>query len=76
MHQQQQPQPQEQLPPINDAGRDERSREAYESAARKMEVDEDYDDDGEDEKRNGSSGGRNSPQRGMMNGQTKIEAPA
>jgi len=76
MHQQQQPQPQEQLPPINDTGRDERSREAYESAARKMDVDEDYDDEGEDEKRNGSSGGRNSPQRGMLNGQTKIEAQA
>ena len=75
MHQQQ-PQPREHLPPINDTGRDERSREAYESAARKMDVDEDYDDEGEDEKRTGGSGGRNSPQRGMMNGPTKIEAQA
>ena len=78
MHQQPQPQvqAQEHLPPISDTGRDERNREAYESAARKMDVDEDYDDEGEDEKRLGGSGGRNSPQRSMMNGPTKIEAQA
>lgn len=57
-------------------GRDER-RETFESAARKMEVDEDYDDDGEEDKRLGSSGGRNSPQRGgMLNGQAKTEVTA
>ena len=78
MHQQPQPpahvQVQEHLPTINDTGRDERNRETYEAAARKMDVDEDYDDEGDDEKRLGGSGGRNSPQRGMMAGQTKIEA--
>ncbi len=46
-------------------------RETYEAAARKMEVDEDYDDDGE-----GGSGGRNSPQRSMMNAQPKTEVAA
>ena len=77
MHQQPpQHQQQEHLPPINDTGREERSREAYEPAIRKVDVDEDYDDEGDDEKRPGGSGGRNSPQRGMMNGQTKIEAAA
>ena len=77
MHQQPpQQQQQEHLPPINDNVREERSREAYEPAIRKVDVDEDYDDEGEDEKRPGGSGGRNSPQRGIMNGQTKIEAAA
>ena len=76
MHQQQPQQAQEHLPPINDTGREERSREAYESAARQMDVDEDYDDEGDDEKPSRGSGGRNSPQRGMMNGPTKIEAHA
>ena len=56
--------------------RDER-RETFESAARKMEVDEDYDDEGDDDKRLGGSGGRNSPQRsGLMNGQPKTEVTA
>lgn len=74
MHQapHQQPQ-QEHLPPISEVPRDER-REPYEAAARKMEVDEDYDDEGEDDKRlTAGSGARNSPQRGMMNGPTKTE---
>lgn len=31
-------------------------KETYESAARKMEVDEDYDDEGEAEKRDGLNG--------------------
>ena len=61
---------QDHLPSMVEQPRDER-REPYESAARKMDVDEDYDDDAEDEKRVGS-GGRNSPQRGI-NGQPKIE---
>lgn len=59
-----------------EAARDER-RETYESAARKVEVDEDYDDDGDEEKRLGGSGGRNSPQRGgMLNVQPKTEVTA
>lgn len=58
-----------------EAEREER-KEAYESASRKMEVDEDYDDEGGDDKRGGASGGRNSPTRGMMNGQPKQEATA
>ena len=60
------------LPLISDPSRDDR-REPYEPAARKMEVDEDYDDEGDDEKRVGGSGGRNSPQRGLSNGQPKPE---
>lgn len=57
-------------------GRDER-QETYESAARKMEVDEDYDDEGDDDKRISGSGGQNSPQHGgMMNGQPKTEVTA
>ncbi|KAL8700211.1 MAG: hypothetical protein Q9224_001069 [Gallowayella concinna] len=57
-------------PTSADSGRDER-RETFEAAARKMDVDEDYDDEGE-----GGSGGRNSPQRGMVNGQPKTEVAA
>ena len=48
-------------------------REPYEAAARKVDVDEDYDDEAEDDKRMAGSGGRNSPQRGLMNGQAKTE---
>ena len=71
---QQQPPPQhEHLPPIGENGRDDR-REAYEPASRKIEINEDYDDEDNDEKRIGGSGGRNSPQRSIMNGQPKIEA--
>lgn len=74
MHQAQHQQPQqEHLPPMAEVSRDER-REPYEAAARKMEVDEDYDDEGEDDKRlPAGSGGRNSPQRAMMNGPSKTE---
>ena len=60
--------------PISDAGREER-REAYEAAARKMEVDEDYDDEGEEERRKEGSGGGNSPQHNNLNGQPKVEPP-
>ncbi|KAI9875365.1 MAG: hypothetical protein M1830_008576 [Pleopsidium flavum] len=68
----QQPQPQH-LPPMSEAPREER-REQHEPAARKVDVDEDYDDEDEDEKRNvGSGQTRNSPQRGMANGQPKPE---
>ena len=70
MHQQPPPQP-EHLPSVAENARDDH-REAYESAARKMDVDEDYDDEGEDEKRGANSAGRNSP-RGMLNGQPKQE---
>lgn len=66
---QQQP-PADHHPASAESARDER-RETFEAAARKMEVDEDYDDEGE-----GGSGGRNSPQRGMMNGQPKTEVAA
>ena len=58
--------------PASETGREER-REAYEAAARKMEVDEDYDDEGEEEKRKEGSGGGNSPQHTNMNGQSKLE---
>ncbi|KAJ9664898.1 glucose repression mediator protein [Coniosporium apollinis] len=52
---------------ISEAPKEER-REPHEPAVRKMDVDEDYDDDGEDEKRNGMiRSGRNSP-RGSANG--------
>lgn len=60
------------LPPMAEAPRDER-REPYEGAARKVDMDEDYNDEVEEEKRTGGSGGRNSPQRGQMNGQPKVE---
>lgn len=59
--------------PVSDSGREER-REAYEAAARKVEVDEDYDDEGEEEKRKEGTGGGNSPQHNNMNGQPKVEA--
>ena len=68
-------------PPPNDApqpsaaevARDER-RETYEAAARKMEVDEDYDEEGDTERRKEGPGGRNSPLHNSMNGQPKMEA--
>lgn len=63
----------EHLQSIPESSREER-KETYEAASRKMEVDEDYDDEGEDNKRGGASGGRNSPARGMMNGQPKQES--
>ncbi|KAI4220562.1 MAG: hypothetical protein L6R36_007533 [Xanthoria steineri] len=66
---QQQP-PADHHPASAESARDER-RETFEAAARKMEVDEDYDDEAE-----GGSGGRNSPQRGMMNAQPKTEVAA
>lgn len=56
-----------------EAPKDER-KEHVEPAARKVEVDEDYDNNSEDEKRAlGSGGARNSPQNGMMNGPLKQE---
>ena len=62
----------EHLPLKAEAGRDDR-REVYEPASRKMDVNEDYDDEDEDDKRLGGSGGRNSPQRTSMNGPPKSE---
>jgi general transcriptional corepressor CYC8 len=63
-----QPQPEQSLPPIQDPAR----TNAYEEKpAREVKVDEDYDDDGESDKR--GSGGRPSPQERSMNGQTKQE---
>lgn len=70
-HQQSQP---EHHQPLAETNRDD--RRDYEPAARKVEVDEDYDDEVEDEKRAGGSGGRGSPQRGMVNGQAKAEVAA
>ena len=67
-----QPLQHEHLPLKAEAGRDDR-REVYEPASRKMDVNEDYDDEDEDDKRLGGSGGRNSPQRTSMNGPPKIE---
>lgn len=56
-----------------DTAKDER-KEHVEQAARKVEVDEDYDINSDEEKRAiGSGGVRNSPQNGMMNGQMKQE---
>lgn len=63
----------EHLPPVS---QQEPPREARrEPAAREVNVDDNYDDDGEDDKRMVTgSGGRNSPQqRGLMNGQPKVE---
>ena len=54
----------------------EERREPYEPAARKMDVDEDYDDEGDEEKRVSGSGGKNSPQRGVINNAAKSEPQA
>ena len=61
--------------PVSESGRDERkeAKEAYEAAARKMDINEDYDDDVEDEKRKAGSHGRNSPQRSRL---AAVEAEA
>ena len=59
--------------PVSETGRDER-RDAYEHPSRKIEVDEEYDEEGEDEKRKEGSGGRSSPQHSSVNGQPKVEA--
>ena len=64
------PPPLEHLPSLTENGHDDRR----ELPARKMDVDENYDEDGDDEKRVGGSGGRNSPQRSILNGQPKIES--
>ena len=58
--------------PMSETGRDE--RRDYEAASRKIEVDEDYDEEGDEEKRKEGSGGRNSPQHSSVNGQPKVEA--
>ncbi|KAL9115237.1 MAG: hypothetical protein Q9227_001031 [Pyrenula ochraceoflavens] len=61
---------------MSEAPRDER-KEQIEPAARKMDVDENYDEDGDDERKNpGSAGIRNSPQNGIMNGPSKAEQSA
>lgn len=75
--QQPQQQPAEPLPPtpMSESGRDVK-KEAYEAASRKMEVDEDYDDEGEEEKRKTHSGGRESPQRVKATGPVAVEAEA
>ena len=56
-----------------DAAKNDRT-EHVEPAARKVEVDEDYDNNSEEDKRAmGSGASRSSPQNGMMNGQMKQE---
>jgi glucose repression mediator protein len=66
----------QQMPPMHsifDAAKEER-KEHVEPAARKVEVDEDYDNNSDDDKRAlGSAGARSSPQSAMMNGQMKQE---
>lgn len=62
------------MPPMQDGLAKEERKEQVEPAARKMDVDENYDDEGEEEKRAiGSGGVRNSPQNGGPNGQPKQE---
>lgn len=67
-------------PPQNDVaaptGVQDQGKEGFEAAARKMEVDENYDEEGEDEKRKEASGGTNSPQRGPGAGPAPIQAEA
>ena len=70
-----QPQPESLHAPVAEPVRDE-GRETYEAAARKMDVDEDYDDEPQEEKRKDGSGGGNSPRGNPMNGQTKAEIEA
>lgn len=57
---------------MSETGKDDR-REAYERAIREIEVDEDYDEEGDEKKRKDGSGGRNSPQHSSVNGQPKVE---
>ena len=54
--------PSNSAPVPEEDGREEK-KEAFEAAARKVDVDENYDDEGEDEKKKVGSGGGNSPQR-------------
>ena len=49
--------------PVTSNEGNEEKKDAFEAAARKMEVDENYDEEGEDEKKKIESGGHNSPQR-------------
>jgi hypothetical protein len=68
--------PQEPLPPaLPDVPREERREERFEKAARKVEIDEDYDEPTEDDKRAVEVGGRSSPATGpvAVNGQAKTE---
>jgi general transcriptional corepressor CYC8 len=65
-----------QMPPMHSMfeGQKEERKEHAEPAARKVEVDEDYDNNSDDDKRAmGSGGARSSPQNTMMNGQMKQE---
>lgn len=70
---QQQPPPHEHLPAMGENGRDNR-RDFYEAASREIDINEDYDEEADEEKRSRGSNGRNSPQRSMINGQAKIES--
>lgn len=64
------PEPSHPAPPETE--RDDK-KESFEAAARKVDVDEDYDDEPQDDKRRDGSGGRNSPQRNSLNGSAKAE---
>jgi general transcriptional corepressor CYC8 len=63
-------------PPVAEAPREERPQHYDEAPRRKMEVDEDYDDTPEDEKRVNGPNGRTSPVRPLTNGQPKVEQQA
>ena len=71
--------PSQQIPcmhTIFDAAKEDR-KEHNEPAARKMEVDEDYDNNSEDDKRAlGSAGPKSSPPNGILNSVPKQEAAA
>lgn len=58
---------------MSEAPRDERKETYDEGPRRKMDVDEDYDDAGEDDKRVNGPAGRASPSRPLINGQPKVE---
>ena len=70
-----QPVPEPSQPPAVENQREE-GRETYEAAARKMDVDEDYDDEPQEERRKDGSGGFSSPRGNTLSGQTKNEIEA
>lgn len=70
-----QPVPEKPQPSVTENLRDE-GRETYEAAARKMDVDEDYDEEPQEERRKDGSGGFSSPRGNTLPGQTKSEIEA
>ena len=67
-----QSQPPQHLPPMSEASR-EPPRDNFEHPARKMEIDENYDDAGDDDKRTASANRTSPPRSGLINGQPKSE---